>query len=51
MTKNLGVTAIFQIDQLLHLGAVEITVQEMVAAFSTFANEGVYIKPQINYKN
>jgi penicillin-binding protein 1A len=28
------------------LGAVEITVQDMVAAYSTFANEGVYRKPQ-----
>jgi penicillin-binding protein 1A len=28
------------------LGAVEITVEDMVAAYSTFANEGVYIKPQ-----
>jgi penicillin-binding protein 1A len=28
------------------LGAVDITVQEMVGAYSTFANQGVYIKPQ-----
>ncbi|MNX55071.1 Penicillin-binding protein 1A [compost metagenome] len=29
------------------LGAVEITVEDMVAAYSTFANQGVYIKPQV----
>ncbi|HEU0137309.1 MAG TPA: penicillin-binding transpeptidase domain-containing protein, partial [Flavobacterium sp.] len=29
------------------LGAVEITVQDMVAAYSTFANQGVYMKPQL----
>jgi penicillin-binding protein 1A len=27
------------------LGAVEITVEDMVAAYSTFANQGVYMKP------
>jgi penicillin-binding protein 1A len=28
------------------LGAVDITVEDMVAAYGTFANQGVYIKPQ-----
>lgn len=47
MTKNLGVTSNIPNRPAIALGAVEITVQEMVAAFSTFANEGVYIKPEI----
>jgi penicillin-binding protein 1A len=29
------------------LGSVEITVHDMVAAYSTFANQGVYIEPQL----
>jgi penicillin-binding protein 1A len=28
------------------LGAVDITVEDMVAAYGTFANQGVYTKPQ-----
>ena len=47
MTKNLGVTSDIPNRPAIALGAVEITVEEMVAAFSTFANEGVYIKPQL----
>jgi penicillin-binding protein 1A len=47
MTKELGVTANIPNRPAIALGAVEITVQEMVAAFSTFANEGVYIKPEL----
>jgi len=29
---------------------VEITVQDMVAAYSTFANKGIYVKPQVILK-
>jgi penicillin-binding protein 1A len=47
MAKNLGVTSNIPNRPAIALGAVEITVEEMVAAFSTFANEGVYIKPQL----
>nr|WP_298654977.1 PBP1A family penicillin-binding protein [uncultured Flavobacterium sp.] len=47
MAKKLGVTANIPNRPAIALGAVEITVSEMVAAFSTFANEGVYIKPQL----
>ena len=47
MAKNLGVTSNIPNRPAIALGAVEITVQEMVAAFSTFANEGFYIKPQL----
>ena len=46
LTKKLGVTSEIPLQPSIALGAVEITVQDMVAAYSTFANQGVYIKPQ-----
>jgi penicillin-binding protein 1A len=47
LTHKLGVTADIPEQPAICLGAVEITVQDMVAAFSTFANKGIYIKPQM----
>lgn len=46
LTKKLGVNSNIPNQPSIALGAVEITVQDMVAAYSTFANQGVYIKPQ-----
>lgn len=46
MTKRLGVKADIPEQVAVSLGAVEITVHDMVAAYSTFANMGVYIEPQ-----
>ncbi len=46
LTHKLGVSSDIPAQPSIALGAVEITVQDMVAAYSTFANEGVYIKPQ-----
>ncbi len=46
LTHKLGVHSQIPPQPSIALGAVEITVQEMVAAYSTFANEGVYIQPQ-----
>lgn len=46
MTHKLGVSAEIPEQVSISLGAVEITVHDMVAAYSTFANQGVYIKPQ-----
>jgi len=46
LTKKLGVNSEIPAQPSIALGAVEITVQDMVAAYSTFANEGVYVKPQ-----
>ena len=46
LTHKLGVNSEIPAQPSIALGAVEITVQDMVAAYSTFANEGVYIKPQ-----
>lgn len=46
LTRKLGVTSEIPIQPSIALGAVEITVEDMVAAYSTFANQGVYIKPQ-----
>jgi penicillin-binding protein 1A len=46
LTKKLGITANIPSQPAIALGAVEITVQEMVGAMSTFANQGVFIKPQ-----
>ncbi|MBY0486195.1 MAG: transglycosylase domain-containing protein [Flavobacteriaceae bacterium] len=46
LTHKLGVTSEIPVQPSIALGAVDITVQDMVAAYSTFANQGVYIKPQ-----
>jgi len=46
LTKKLGVKSDIPVQPSIALGAVEITVEDMVAAYSTFANQGVYIKPQ-----
>ena len=47
LTHKLGITADIPEQVSISLGAVEITVEDMVAAFSTFANKGIYIKPQL----
>jgi len=47
LTHKLGVKSEIPEQPSIALGAVEITVQDMVAAYSTFANKGVYIKPQV----
>ncbi|MNF31895.1 Penicillin-binding protein 1A [compost metagenome] len=46
LTHKLGVKSEIVNQPSIALGAVEITVQDMVAAYSTFANQGVYVKPQ-----
>ena len=45
MAKELGVTSKIPVQPSIALGAVDITVEEMVGAMSTFANQGVYVKP------
>lgn len=45
MAHDLGVTSEIPAQPAIALGAVEVTVSEMVGAFSTYANQGVYIKP------
>lgn len=47
MAKKLGVSSKIPEQPAIALGAVEITVSDMVAAYSTFANQGVYIKPRL----
>ena len=46
LTHKLGVKSKIPSQPSIALGAVEITVMDMVAAYSTFANQGVYVKPQ-----
>jgi penicillin-binding protein 1A len=46
LTTKLGVQAKIPLQPSIALGAVEVTVHDMVAAYSTFANQGVYVKPQ-----
>ena len=46
LAHKLGVKSEIPLQPAIALGAVEITVHDMVAAYSTFANEGVYMKPQ-----
>ena len=47
MAKSLGVKSDIPNQPSIALGAVEITVHDMVAAYATFANQGVYVKPQL----
>ena len=47
LTHKLGVKSDIPSQPSFALGAVEITVEDMVAAYSTFANQGIYIKPQV----
>ena len=47
MTHNLGVSSKIPEQPAIALGAVEITVSDMVAAYSTFANQGMYVKPTV----
>lgn len=46
LAHKLGIKSSIPAQPSIALGAVDVTVQDMVAAYSTFANEGVYIKPQ-----
>jgi len=45
MAKNLGITSDIPPVPAIALGTPDISVYEMVAAYSTFANKGVYNKP------
>lgn len=47
LTKKLGVASKIPVQPSIALGSAEITVHDMVAAYSTFANQGVYVKPQL----
>ena len=47
LVKKLGVNSKIPSQPSIALGAVEITVEDMVAAYSTFANKGVYVKPEV----
>jgi penicillin-binding protein 1A len=47
LTKKLGVQSDIPAQPSIALGAVEITVHDMVAAYSTFANQGIYTKPEV----
>ncbi|CAM2864319.1 penicillin-binding protein 1A [Flavobacterium frigoris] len=46
LTHKLGIKSEIPVQASIALGAVDITVEDMVAAYSTFANQGVYTKPQ-----
>ena len=46
LAGKLGIKSKIPVQPSIALGAVEITVHDMVAAYSTFANQGVYVKPQ-----
>lgn len=45
MVKNLGISAEIPEMPSIALGTADITLLEMVGAYGTFANEGVYVKP------
>ena len=46
LCRDLGIKSDIPQSPAIALGAVEITVSDMVAAYSTFANQGVYVKPR-----
>lgn len=46
LAHKLGIKGKIPAQPSIALGAVDITVEDMVAAYSTFANQGVYTKPQ-----
>ena len=46
MAKNLGITSNLPVAPSLALGVADVSVYEMTGAFSTFANKGVWTKPQ-----
>ena len=46
MAKDLGITSDLPAVPSLALGVADVSVYEMVGAFGTFANKGVYTKPQ-----
>jgi len=46
LTNKLGIKSNIPLQASIALGAVDITVEDMVAAYGTFANQGVYTKPQ-----
>lgn len=46
LAHKLGIKSQIPAQPSIALGAVDITVEDMVAAYSTFANQGVYTKPQ-----
>ncbi len=47
MARKMGVTSNLDPVPALALGAADISLYEMVGAFNTFANKGVYIKPMM----
>ncbi len=47
LVRKLGVNSEIPSQPSIALGAVDITVKDMVAAYSTFANQGIYVKPQV----
>ncbi|MEO8233946.1 MAG: transglycosylase domain-containing protein [Flavobacterium sp.] len=47
LMRKLGVNSEIPSQPSIALGAVDITVKDMVAAYSTFANQGIYMKPQV----
>lgn len=47
LARHMGVKSPMQPVPSLALGVADLTLEEMVGAFSTFANDGVYIKPII----
>ena len=46
LCRDLGVKSDIPASPAIALGAVDITVSDMVAAYSTFANQGIYVKPR-----
>lgn len=50
IAKDLGVESPIPKDYTIALGSADLTVYEMVGAMSAFANQGIYIKPELIIK-
>lgn len=50
LAKEMGVESPIPKDYTIALGSADLTVYEMVGALSTFANQGIYIKPELIVK-
>ncbi len=50
MARDLGVTSPLKRDNTIALGSGDITLYEMLGAYSTFANYGTYTKPEIIWR-
>ncbi|MFA9290150.1 MAG: penicillin-binding protein 1A [Solirubrobacteraceae bacterium] len=50
LVREMGITSPIENDLTISLGSSDLTLYEMVGAYSVFANNGIYIKPELILK-